>query len=73
VKTAVVKGMNAAQESVFEQKLPGWYVLAGDTREFETEIPAGDCPHVRTLLIEAQHDQGTLTAHFDVPSAACNP
>jgi fimbrial chaperone protein len=64
---------DAAEEIIFEQEVRGGYVLAGETRLFEAALPESDCPRVRTLQVEAFHQNGSFATSFNLPTDACSP
>jgi fimbrial chaperone protein len=71
VKGVTVKGAGAAGENVFEQKLPGWYVLAGGVREYEVELSPTDCARTKRLAIEAPYERGAFNTQFELVQAGC--
>ena len=68
-----VTGYNAAQQPIFKQELPGWYVLAGGTRIYEGELPKADCAKIQNLKAEVQTDNQSLQATIALPKGACGP
>ena len=67
-----LKGM-AGSNTVFEQKLDGWYVLAGGHRDFQAAIPKDTCAKVTSLLVEIAISSSRLNETLDTPSGACMP
>ena len=63
-----VRGLDAAGAEVLSRNREGWYVLSGDTRHYDLELPAEDCRKIRKIVIEAETDlaakpeQGVLRA-----------
>ena len=41
---------------LFERQLEGWYVLAGDVRDYELAIPADVCSKLKSIEIDARTD-----------------
>jgi fimbrial chaperone protein len=66
-----VTGYGTSGEVMIEGALEGWYVLAGGTREYELDVPPGDCPKVQTLTIEVQTSHKTLTERLQPPPDGC--
>jgi hypothetical protein len=72
-----VKGLAAGGETVFEQQMDGWYVLARSPRSYQTEIPDDACRKVKTIVIEAQTGitsvgaGGAVTKRIDLPAPSC--
>jgi fimbrial chaperone protein len=65
-----VRGL-AGASTVFEQKLDGWYVLAGGHRDFTAAVPKDDCARVKSIVIEAAVNGSKLTQTIDAPAGAC--
>jgi fimbrial chaperone protein len=71
-----VRGTDASGAVVFEQKLDGWYVLAGTDRLYEVALPADVCSRVKAITIEAPTDSsangaGLLTSQTAVSAESC--
>ena len=70
-------GTGTNGEALFDRQLEGWYVLAGSPRAYSVEVPAGVCPRLKKVVIEAETDissigqSGTVTKEFEVPPGAC--
>jgi hypothetical protein len=61
----------AGTSPVFEQKLDGWYVLAGGRRDFTASVPADACARVTSVVVEVAVNSSTLTQTLDAPAGAC--
>jgi fimbrial chaperone protein len=68
---AVARG--AKGEILSEQPLENWYVLSGDDRLLDTEIPKAVCNQVRILSAEVTLEKGELRAELPTPRGACAP
>ncbi len=68
-----VKGTNAKGEDVFSRELAGWYLLAGASRAYATELPPEVCPNVAKLAVEVKADKYTLTGSVDADKSMCAP
>jgi fimbrial chaperone protein len=66
-----LRGIGAAGETVLDQQLEGWYVLAGGVRQYDLPLPREQCGRVRSLRIEARTETGTLSDLLDVRPGAC--
>ncbi len=62
---------NEINETVFNQKINGWYLLAGTTRTFSAPIPAELCASIVVIDITAVANQLTLNGKIDVDPASC--
>lgn len=72
-----VVGLGSEGNVVFDRQRDGWYVLSGDSRTYDLEVPAGECPRVKSVRIEVQTDLGNkpedalITREFPVPQGVC--
>ncbi|MFZ0889693.1 MAG: fimbria/pilus periplasmic chaperone [Candidatus Binataceae bacterium] len=64
-------------EQPFTRQTSGWYVLAGERRDYQLDIPAGDCRKIHTLSVEVETEQGAagktsaVKADFTPPPGSC--
>lgn len=68
-----VVGRGEKGETVFEQTLPAWYVLAGGERAYEAEAPADACARVRAVAATVTLPSGTLEKQIATSGGACGP
>lgn len=68
-----IKGTNAKGEEVFSRELAGWYLLAGASRTYATELPPEICPNVARLAVEVKADKYNLTGSVDAAKSMCAP
>lgn len=66
-----VVGLDAQGEPAFTVPLVAWYVLAGDERAYEAQLPADACPRARTLRAIVTDESGDLEATIALPDGAC--
>jgi fimbrial chaperone protein len=66
-----VRGKAANGQAVFEKGVTGWYILAGERREFELSLPEPDCERTTSLLVEAAFDTTTVKEMLQTPAGAC--
>lgn len=52
---------DAAGRRVFAQQINGWYVLAGQSRDFVATVPRTECSKVRTIAVSLSSDAGNFT------------
>ena len=71
LETVGLRGIGAAGETVLDQTVEGWYVLAGGVRQYDLPLPVEQCGRVRSLRIEARTKTGTLSELLDVRPGAC--
>lgn len=72
VRKARVTGVDGGGQSVFSRQARGWYVLAGEQRDYQ--LPAlsnTDCLKVRSLDIQVSTDHGQLKKAIPVQSGSC--
>ncbi len=68
-----IKGRNAKGEETFDEKLNGWYLLAGANRLYSTPIPAGKCDTTEQLDITVTTDTKIiLNGHLNVDKGQCS-
>lgn len=60
-------------ESIGGQRWEGWYLLAGDARRYQWDIPKDLCRRIAALEVSARLEQKTVTARTDVAGGACAP
>lgn len=72
IRSVAVKGKNAKGEEIFSRALSGWYLLAGASRTYATEVPAGLCPELATVDVEVATDRFPLSGHLDADTAMCS-
>jgi fimbrial chaperone protein len=66
-----IAGIGANGAKVFSQTMQGWYVLAGESRDFRTAIPKDQCSRVKALSISIQTDIGSFTRNVAVAAGEC--
>ena len=76
VQGVTVRGVDANDAVLLEQKLDGWYVLAGTVRSYSMPIAAQDCSKLKAVMIAAQTDSlaegaAAATSRIDVSPANC--
>lgn len=52
---------DGAGRKVFAQQINGWYVLAGQSRDFVSTVPRAECAKVRTIAVALSSDDGNFT------------
>jgi fimbrial chaperone protein len=67
-----VYGTNRAGEVMLDQRLDGWYILAGGVRAYAVKLPAPDCSALAALSIDVQIAGSALKERLETPSA-CAP
>ena len=65
-----VRGL-AGSNTIFEQALDGWYVLAGGRREFDVVVPGNACARVTAIVVDVQFASGKLQQRLPTPAGAC--
>ncbi len=63
-------GVDSAGKSVFDLAVPGWYVLAGGTRDYRLALAEADCRRASRIVLEAETDPAPVRAEFPL---ACSP
>jgi fimbrial chaperone protein len=70
-KKVAVVGRDAGGAVVFQQDVPGWYVLNGTARSYRVDVPSAACRSIATLAVNLSTD--TRPAAATLPSARCVP
>jgi fimbrial chaperone protein len=71
---ADVRGVPAAGQAPYTQRLPGWYLLSGETRTYHVTLPPEVCRAQQKLTISITFDgkpQQTLTAEQPITAETC--
>lgn len=66
-----VAGLAEDGSRTFEVPLHPWYVLAGDDRWYEVQLPADACPRTRELRATIAVEPAPLEATLRLPDGAC--
>jgi fimbrial chaperone protein len=64
-------GLDAAGQTLFEQAVDGWYLLAGAARAYIIKLPAEHCGRARTLRAEALAENLSLRAEQAIAPGDC--
>lgn len=70
VSTAEVIGRNASGTKLFDKQINGWYVLAGESWSFQTDL-GRYCSKLKSVSVTVQSDFGTFSRNADASSGAC--
>jgi len=70
VSTAEIVGRDAAGAKVFEKRINGWYVLAGDEWQFEANLGTA-CNKLKTVVVTVDSDFGHFSRTAETGSAGC--
>ena len=66
-----VKASGSNGEVVLERQLPGWYILAGQVREYRIQVPKSDCSKMKDLTVEVAMEDKVLKERLPISSGAC--
>jgi fimbrial chaperone protein len=70
---ARVRGEDSKGHTILDKEQAGWYVLAGDERQFSLDVPGTLCRDLRKLSVEVRTDNGTLPAMAELSGMGCAP
>jgi len=73
VQSVQVKALDSKGAALFEKKLDGWYVLAGETRVWEVELPKDVCAKTKALSVDVQAAETKFSGRLEMPAAGCGP
>jgi len=71
VDNARIVARDSAGAKVVDESLKGWYVLAGETRDFQLRTPRGQCAKIKTLSVTVRSDIGTYSRSQAVSPGSC--
>jgi len=66
-----VKGRGADGRLQLEKKIPGWYILAGGSREYRVEVSKSECTKIKDLTVEVDLEDKPFAETFAVPVGTC--
>lgn len=69
--TVRLVAVGAGGETLLDQSVDGWYLLAGAQRPYAFNLPAEVCPNVRTLRVEAPAEKLLLRAERTLEPEDC--
>jgi fimbrial chaperone protein len=64
-------GLGGTDKVLFEKEWTSWYVLAGDKRVYESDMPAPACAGIRKLNVEIGVGDAPLKTTLATPEGAC--
>jgi fimbrial chaperone protein len=71
IQSVLVKGKNGKGEKILSRELSGWYLLAGASRVFTTEIPPEACGNLAGVEIEVKTDKIPLHGQMVADRSMC--
>jgi fimbrial chaperone protein len=71
VEGITVNGSSATGARTFTREVPGWYVLAGETRDFALPLTAEECAASTTIDVEVRGHNSALKGRGTVPAGGC--
>jgi fimbrial chaperone protein len=71
VRSVEVTGRGAGGAKVFSKDINGWYVLAGESRDYQAAIPSHQCAELKTLSVSVQTDAGSFSRNATIDPAEC--
>ena len=70
-QTAKFTGESSAGTKLFSTSVSGWYVLAGESREFRVPIPKSQCARLKTVTVTVSTDAGIFTRNVVATPDQC--
>lgn len=64
-----VVGFDAKKKIAFQQKIPGWYVLSGETRNYHVDVSRSDCEKAKRLTVVVVAESPLMRPDADVPDS----
>jgi fimbrial chaperone protein len=66
-----INGLDDKGREVFAKNLGGVYMLAGNTRSFDVEIPGEQCKRIATISVTTKSEGKELHKRLNITSRAC--
>jgi fimbrial chaperone protein len=66
-----VRGLAGAATAI-DNRLDGWYVLAGGRREFDMAFPTADCSRITSVIVDVQFGADSLQERLQTPNGVCS-
>lgn len=70
-ESAQFRGENSLGSPSFSKTVAGWYVLAGETRDFQTALTRSQCQHLNHITVTVKTDAGSYTENRDITPVDC--
>jgi fimbrial chaperone protein len=71
VEKATVTGLNGAGTPAFTREAKGWYVLAGQSSNFNLELTADECAKAQTIVVAIKTDSKTFDQRVAGTPGSC--
>lgn len=71
VQDVLVRGKDRKGERIFSKELKGWYLLAGASRSYSTDVPADVCPEVDGIDVEVRTDRLVMNGKLVADTSMC--
>jgi fimbrial chaperone protein len=71
IHSILVKGINPGGKELFSKELSGWYLLAGASRMYSTEVPSEGCLEAARIEIDVNTDKFTISGKLDADESMC--
>jgi fimbrial chaperone protein len=70
VSSAEIVGRDSSGAKVFDKKVNGWYVLAGDDWQFQANLGTA-CNKIKTIVVTVESDFGHFSRSADASAGDC--
>lgn len=71
IQSVLVKGKNGKGEEILSKELSGWYLLAGASRVYRTDVPPEACGNLAGMEIEVKTDKIPLHDQMVADRSMC--
>ena len=62
----------AGSATAVDNRLDGWYVLAGGRREFDMPFPEAECSRITSVTVDVQFGSESLQERLQTPNGVCS-
>jgi fimbrial chaperone protein len=71
IQSVLLKGKNGKGEEILSRELSGWYLLAGASRVYTTDVPPEACGNLASMEIEIKTDKIPLHGQMVADRSMC--
>ena len=62
----------AGSTTAVDNRLEGWYILAGGRREFDMAFPETECARITSVMVDVQFGSESLQERLQTPNGVCS-
>ena len=62
----------AGSAAAVDNRLEGWYILAGGRRDYDMAFPAAECSRITSVTVDVQFGSESLQERLQTPNGVCS-